>query len=79
MFVTLEQDADGNLVVPLPDEVLQTLGVGIGDRLYIVDTQPLTLTTTPPRREAHDDPGVPLIISPRTGPAVQDGAGSKDE
>jgi hypothetical protein len=50
--VTVEQDDEGNPVVPLPDEVLEHLGVGIGDTLYLweehVGTEPcLILSKTP--------------------------------
>lgn len=50
--VKIEQDEDGNLVVPLPDELLTQLGVGIGDSLYlsedyVVTTRCLVLSKTP--------------------------------
>lgn len=35
--VTIEQDDEGNQVVPLPDELLAAMGVGIGDSLYLVE------------------------------------------
>lgn len=35
--VTVEQDEDGSLVVPIPDELLAQLGVGIGDSLYLIE------------------------------------------
>lgn len=31
--VNIEQDEDGSLIVPLPDELLAQLSVGIGDSL----------------------------------------------
>lgn len=50
--VTVEKDDEGNPVVPLPDEALEYLGVGIGDTLYLweehVGTEPcLILSKTP--------------------------------
>ncbi|WP_416054994.1 hypothetical protein [Pseudomonas aeruginosa] len=35
--VKVEQDKDGSLVVPIPDELLAQFGVGIGDSLYLVE------------------------------------------
>lgn len=35
--VTIEQDDEGNQVVPLPDELLAAMGIGIGDSLYLVE------------------------------------------
>jgi len=35
--VKIEQDEEGSLVVPIPDELLAQLGVGIGDSLYLVE------------------------------------------
>lgn len=50
--VTVEQDEDGRLIVPLPDELLAQLGVGIGDSLCLVEeyvgtTRCLVLSKTP--------------------------------
>lgn len=50
--VMVEQDEDGSLVIPLPDELLAQLGVGIGDSLYLVEenvatTRCLLLSKTP--------------------------------
>ncbi|MGV8842702.1 MAG: AbrB/MazE/SpoVT family DNA-binding domain-containing protein [Pseudomonas sp.] len=50
--VKIEQDEDGSLIVPLPDELLAQLGVGIGDVLYLTEeyvgtTRCLVLTKTP--------------------------------
>jgi len=50
--VTVEQDEDGSLVVPIPDELLAQLGIGIGDSLYLVKeyvatTRCLVLSKTP--------------------------------
>lgn len=51
--VKIEQDEDGGgLVVPLPDELLAQLGVGIGDSLYLTEeyvgtTRCLVLSKTP--------------------------------
>ena len=80
--VTLEQDADGQLVLPLPDELLQRLGLDLGDSLYLVEDPEAkipVLVSTPPARDRFDAPVEPLTIRPRTGPVVQDGEGSKDE
>ena len=35
--VRIKQDEDGSLVIPIPDEVLAQIGVGIGDSLYLVE------------------------------------------
>lgn len=35
--VKIEQDEDGSLIVPLPDELLAELDVGVGDSLYLVE------------------------------------------
>jgi len=35
--VTVEQDEDGSLVIPILDKLLAQLGVGIGDSLYLVE------------------------------------------
>ncbi len=35
--VKIEQDEDGSLVIPIPDEVLAQIDVGIGDSLYLVE------------------------------------------
>lgn len=35
--VKIEQGKEGSLVVPIPDELLAQLGVGIGDSLYLVE------------------------------------------
>lgn len=35
--VAVEQDEDGGLIVPLPDEALAQLGVTVGDSLYLVE------------------------------------------
>lgn len=35
--VTVEQDEDGDLIVPLPNELLDKLGVEIGDSLYLIE------------------------------------------
>ncbi|WP_417539906.1 hypothetical protein [Marinobacter sp.] len=35
--VAIEQDEDGSLVVPIPDELLEQLDVGIGDSLYLLE------------------------------------------
>lgn len=35
--VKVVRDEDGRLIVPLPDEALAQLGVGIGDSLYLVE------------------------------------------
>jgi predicted transcriptional regulator len=50
--VKIEQDEDGSMIVPLPDELLAQLGVGIGDSLYLVEeyvgtTRGLVLSKTP--------------------------------
>lgn len=50
--VKIEQDEDGSHIVPLPDELLAQLGVGIGDVLYLAEeyvgtTRCLVLTKTP--------------------------------
>jgi hypothetical protein len=50
--VKVEQDEDGSLIVPLPDDLLLQLGVGIGDVLYLAEeyvgtTRCLVLTKTP--------------------------------
>lgn len=65
--VTVEQDGEGNPVVPLPDEVLEYLGVGIGDTLYLweehVGTEPCLILSktpqTPGPLEPDDLPGKP--------------------
>lgn len=38
----IEQDEEGNLIVPVPDELLVQLGVGIGDSLYLTEEPPIT-------------------------------------
>lgn len=46
MLVTLEQDEEtGDLILPLPDDILTSLGVGIGDRLIweVVDNGTIKL------------------------------------
>jgi hypothetical protein len=50
--VKIEQDEDGSLIVPLPDDLLAQLGVGIDDVLYLAEedvgtTRCLVLTKTP--------------------------------
>lgn len=35
--VKIEQGEEDSLVVPIPDELLAQLGVGIGDSLYLVE------------------------------------------
>jgi hypothetical protein len=50
--VKVEQDEDGSLIVPLPDDLLAQLGVGVGDVLYLAEeyvgkTRCLMLTKTP--------------------------------
>lgn len=50
--VKVEQDEDGSMIVPLPDELLAQLGVGIGDTLHLVevvgwDGPHLVLSKTP--------------------------------
>lgn len=50
--VKVEQDEDGSLIVPLPDDLLAQLGVGIGDVLYLAEeyvgtTRCLVITKTP--------------------------------
>lgn len=62
--VNIEQDEDGSLIVPLPDELLAQLSVGIGDSLYLSEeysgtTRCLVLTKTPQapdRLEVRVDP-----------------------
>lgn len=51
--VKIEQDEDGSLIVPLPDDLLAQLGVGVGvgDALYLTEeyvgtTRCLVLTKT---------------------------------
>jgi hypothetical protein len=50
--VRIEQDEDGG-IVPLPDELLKQLGVGVGDSLYLSEqydaagTRCLVLSKTP--------------------------------
>lgn len=34
-IITLEEDADGNLILPFPEELLKTLGWGEGTELDI--------------------------------------------
>jgi bifunctional DNA-binding transcriptional regulator/antitoxin component of YhaV-PrlF toxin-antitoxin module len=44
-IVTLEEDAEGNLVCPIPDEILEHLGLEEGDLLdYEVDGESIILT-----------------------------------
>ena len=35
--VTIEQDEEGNQVIPLPDDLLAAMGIGIGESLYLVE------------------------------------------
>ena len=58
--VTVEQDEDGDLIVPLPNELLAKLGVEIGDSLYLIagvvgTTQCLVLSNTPRIPDRVDD------------------------
>lgn len=46
MFVTIEQDEDGELILPLSDEVLSELGWKIGDTLNWQDNLDGTFTVT---------------------------------
>jgi len=50
--IKVEQDEDGSMIVPLPDDLLVQLGLGIGDVLYLAEeyvgtTLCLVLTKTP--------------------------------
>ncbi|NMY52973.1 AbrB/MazE/SpoVT family DNA-binding domain-containing protein [Pseudomonas sp. WS 5011] len=50
--VKVEQHEDGSLIVPLPNDLLAQLGVGIGDVLYLAEeyvgtTRCLMPTKTP--------------------------------
>jgi len=51
--VTVEKDDEGNPVVPLPDEVLEYLELGIGDTLYLweehIGTEPCLILSKTPR------------------------------
>ncbi len=58
--VTVEQDEDGDLIVPLPNELLAKLGVEIGDSLYLIEgvvgtTQCLVLSKPPRIPDRVDD------------------------
>jgi len=53
--VRIEQDEHDGWIVPLPDELLVQLGIGIGDTLYLTEeevdgTRCLKLSKTPPNR-----------------------------
>jgi len=53
--VRIEQDEHDGGIVPLPDELLAQLGIGIGDSLYLTEeevdgTRCLKLSKTPPNR-----------------------------
>jgi hypothetical protein len=66
--VTVEKDDEGNPVVPLPDEALEYLGVGIGDTLYLweehVGTEPcLILSKTPQAPEQLEPENLPAHSS----------------
>lgn len=73
--VKIEQDEDGSQIVPLPDELLAQLGVGIGDVLYLSEeyvgtTRCLVLTKTPP---------APDRIEVRVDPRNNQATGTEDE
>jgi len=38
-IVTLEEDSDGNLILPLPEELIQTLGWEEGDELEFIEDE----------------------------------------
>ena len=53
--VRIEQDEHDGWIVPLPEELLAQLGIGIGDALYLSEeevdgTRCLKLSKTPPNR-----------------------------
>ncbi len=66
------EEWDGDGAIRLPDAALQELGLDVGDRLYIVEADPVTqtlvLSKTAKLRDRLDD-----LVEQVTG------AGSKDE
>ena len=53
------EDWDGDGAIRLPDEVLQELGVDVGDSLYVLEADPaartVMLSTQPKLRDRLDD------------------------
>ena len=44
-IVTLEEDSEGNLLCPIPEEIIENLGLGEGDLLdYELDGESIILT-----------------------------------